>query len=33
MYGIYYKEAYAPVVTLTAVRTILAIVAEFDLEL
>ncbi len=33
IYGIDYKETYAPVVTLTTVRTILAVVAHLDLEL
>ena len=33
MYGVEYKEVYAPMVTLTTVRTILSIVAHFDFEL
>ncbi len=32
-YGVDYNETYAPVVTLTTVRTILAVVAHLDLEL
>ena len=33
MYGIDYNETYAPVVTLSTVRTILAVVSQLDLEL